>query len=253
MSTETLPPKPSSVSKVTPSEMKPQAAVVFAVTQTDMPQAADKKAAELAAHPKVEGLELLLKELTSPDSARRATAAGGLGRSANAAALPALIAALNDTDADVAREAAASLGSLRNAAAVEPLIAVLNNRDGYFHSVVRIAATHSLGQLGDSRAVVPLLDAIRDPIAEASAEAIRALATLSDPRSFPAFLEVVRNENGFFLVTTRHAAILGMAKIGGEQAAFELRFVATNQWEDATIRAAAIEATRKGSASTAGA
>ena len=42
-----------------------------------------------------------------------------------------------------------------------------------------------------------------------------------------------------------------MARIGGEQAACELRFVAGNQWEDATIRAAAIEATREGSTPTA--
>jgi HEAT repeat protein len=252
MSTETTTLKPSPVSKVTMCEMEAQKSAVCAATHADKPQAADTNATMLtSANPKVEGLQLLLQELASPDSVRRAAAATALGRLSDVAALPALIAALGDADADVAREAAASLGLLRSVVAVEPLIAVLDNRDGYFHSVVRVAATHSLGQLGDLRAIVPLLKAIHDPIAEASAEAIRTLASLPDPRSLPALLEVVRNEHGFFLATTRRAAILGLAQIGGEQAVCELRFVAANQWEDAVIRAAAIEATRGGSTASA--
>jgi len=221
-------------------------------TNIDKHQPVDKNAAILAAaNTKVENLQSLIEELASPDSIRRAETARKLGRIANASAVPALIATLEDDDADVAREAATSLGMLQNAAAVEPLIAVLNNRDGYFHGVVRIAAIHSLGQLRDLRAVVPLMNAIRDPIAEASAEAIRAVAALPDPRGLPALLEVVRNEHGFFLATTRRAAILGLARIGGEQATCELHFVAANQWEDAVVRAAAIEVTRTGPGSSA--
>jgi HEAT repeat protein len=241
---------PSLVSKVTPSETEPQKATVFAATHVDKPQAPDTNASVLAGAPsKAEVLQPLLDDLASPDSARRATAATALGRLADVAAVPALIAALGEADADVAREAATSLGMLHNAAAVEPLIAILKNHDGYFHSVVRAAATRSLGQLGDLRAVEPLIAAIKDPIAEASAEAIRALASLPDPRSLPALLEVIRNEHGFYFGTARYAAILGLAQIGGEQAACELRFVSKNQWEDAVIRAAAIEAVRKGTTS----
>jgi HEAT repeat protein len=250
MSTETLPTKPNPVSNVISTQTMSHHEEECAASHAGKHLCPDKKTAELgAAYPKVEGLQCLVEELSSPDSVRRVKAAGALGRLADVAAMPALIAALRDMDADVACEAAASLGLLRNASAVEPLIAVLNNPDGYFHSVVRIAAIQSLGQLRDARAVVPLLGAIKDPIAEASAEAIRALASLSDPRSLPAFLEVVRNQHGFFLPTTRIAAILGLAQIGGEQAACELRFVAANQWEDAAIRAAAIEANREGSSS----
>jgi len=74
---------------------------------------------------------------------------------------------------------------------------------------------------------------------------------LPDPRGLPALLEVVRNEHGFFLGTARRSAILGLAQIGGEQATCELRFVAANQWEDAVIRAAAIEAIREGATASA--
>jgi len=254
MSTETLITKPNTVCKNASTESKTQPAVASAATHGAKPQTAGKIAAELAVpKPMAESVRLLLVELKSPDSAGRARAAGELGRMADAAAAPALIAALRDADADVGREAATSLGVLGNATAVEPLIAVVNNRDGYFHSVVRVAAIHSLGQLRDLRAVEPLLKAIKDPMAEASAEAIDALASLSDPRSLPALLEVVRNEHGFFLNTTRRAAILGLAKIGGEQAACEVGFVAANQWEDAGVRAAAIEAKSKRVIAIAGA
>lgn len=268
MSTETSSLKPSPIPSAATSEAKPQHPILSAPTHVDNPQPPAELAATNIDKPTPSAqnapilptsdhnpadIQSLLEELTSPDSIRRASAAGALGRTADVAAVPALITALSDSDADVAREAAASLGILRNAAAVEPLIGVVNNRDGYFHSVVRIAATNSLGQLGDLRAVVPLLNAIRDPVAEASAEAVRALASLPDPRGLPAFLEVVRNEHNFFLATTRRAAILGLAQIGGTQADCELRFVAANEWEDAIVRAAAIEATRQGWTPTPGA
>jgi HEAT repeat protein len=240
---------PIPVSKVTPPETESQKATAFATTQIDKPQAPEKNATMVAAtQSKSDALRSLLDDLASPDSARRATAATALGRLADVAAVPALIAALGESDADIAREAATSLGLLHNAAAVEPLIAILKNHDGYFHSVVRAAAARSLGQLRDLRAVVPLIAAIKDPIAEASAEAIRALASLPDPRALPALLEVIRNEHGFYLATARYAAILGLAHIGGEQAICELRFVSTNQWEDAVIRAAAIDALRPATA-----
>lgn len=237
--------KPSLVSKPSSPEVKSQEAVGEPV-HADKPQVGTTQAMLAAAPVKETSLNLLLEELAAPVAARRAAAATALGRTADVAALPALIAALADSDADVARDAATSLGLLGSTAAVEKLIEVLDDRDGYFHSVVRVAAIQSLGQLRDVRAVEPLLNAIKDPIAEASAEAIRALATSPDPRTLPALLEVVRNEHGFFLNTTRRAAILGLAQIGGAQAACELAFVAENQWEDAVVRAAAIEASRNG-------
>lgn len=194
-----------------------------------------------------------MEELKSPDAVRRSKAATALGQEADALALPALIVALRDADADVAREAAMSLGLLGSADAVEALIEVLDNRDDYFHSVVRVAAIQSLGQLKDLRAVESLLNAINDPIAEASAEAIRSLASLKDPRTLTALLAVVRNERGFFLDTTRRAAIFGLAQIGGKQAECELRFVADNAWEDGAVRATALELIGKSSTATTGA
>jgi HEAT repeat protein len=275
MSTETPPTTPDADSK---SEATPQAAAPSATAEphacchtvtaaspavtiaspphahtrtpvaTDAPNAASHACSK---HKAGDALTSLVKELESPDPATRATAVVAMGRLADHAAAAPLIGALRDTDADVAREAATSLGVLGDASAVEPLIAVLQNADGYYHPVVRAAATFSLGQLHDLRAFEPLVEAISDPVAEASAEAIRSLATLADPRCIDALLTVIRNEHGFFLPTARRAAILALATLGGPQAECELRFVSTNQWEDAVVRQAAIDVRRTSSPTVA--
>jgi hypothetical protein len=156
-----------------------------------------------------------------------------------------LLAALGDTDADVARDAATELGLLGDESAVQPLIDVLSDANGYYHTVVRAAAAASLGQLGDVRAVKPLLDAISDPMAEVSAEVIAALETLGDRRAVDALIDVVRNATGYFLPTARRAAVLALARLGGEEAAAELRHVAGDTSEDSAIREAAEEVTQQ--------
>src|SRR5271170_787089 len=148
-----------------------------------------------------------------------AGAAGGLSAAAEtrvqspatSSAAAALIASLRHTDADVARDAATSLGALGDSTAVEPLIQVLNNFDGYYHAVVRAAAAASLGKLGDRRAVEPLLDAINDSLAEPSAEAIRALAAIGDSRAVGPLVDAVRNPTGFFSPIARRAAVVALS------------------------------------------
>ena len=155
------------------------------------------------------------------------------------AAVAANIAALRGNDADTARDAAAELGRLGDASAVEPLIEVLANANGYFHSVVRAAAASSLAQLNDARAFQPLVNAVRDNMAEASAEAVRALAAMGDPRAVGVLIDIVRNPTGYFLSTVRLAAVAGLKQLGGESAAAELRKVAADGSEDPVIRDAA--------------
>jgi HEAT repeat protein len=147
-----------------------------------------------------------------------------------------LVEDLARIDADIAREAAASLGLLGDRSAVEPLINVVANANGYFHSVVRAAAIASLGQIGDPRALATLVAAVRDPMAEASAEAVRALAALGDAQAIGVLIDVVRNADGFYVAIVRRAAVLALAQLGGASAVATLRGVAANEWEDATIR-----------------
>jgi HEAT repeat protein len=153
-----------------------------------------------------------------------------------------LIAGLRDSDADIARDAATSLGALGDSAAVEPLIQILNNVDGYYHAVVRAAAAVSLGRLGDRRAVEPLLNTIEDSLAEPSAEAIRALAAIGDSRAVSPLIDVVRNPSGFFLPIARRAAVVALSRFkSDEKAKAELLTVSTNPWEDPVIRQAAVD------------
>jgi HEAT repeat protein len=49
-------------------------------------------------------------------------------------------------------------------------------------------------------------------------------------------IEVIRNRNGFFVNSVRRAAVLGLIKLGGEEAQAELRFVSSDGWEDSVIR-----------------
>jgi HEAT repeat protein len=201
-------------------------------------------AAPVVAAPKLPDFQPIVLELQSPVARVRGAAAAKLGDSKNPAAVAPLIAALRDVDADAACDAAAALGTLGQALAVEPLIQVLTNTEDFFHSVVRAAAAHSLAKLRDARAVMPLLGAIRDPMAEASAEAIRALADIGDQRAVEPLIEVVENNDGYYANIVRRAAVLALAKLGGEKSINALRFVASNDREDDVIRNDAIDATR---------
>lgn len=65
---------------------------------------------------------------------------------------------LRKTEEDVRREAAKALGQIGDARAVKPLISVLNHSDWH----VRDAAVEALGQIGDARAINPLIAALND-------------------------------------------------------------------------------------------
>jgi HEAT repeat protein len=67
---------------------------------------------------------------------------------------------------------------------------------------------------------------------------------LKDQRAVSELINIVRNQNGFFVQTVRRAAVLALGSIGGEQAKAELRAVAENSWEDDLIRDEAAQAVR---------
>src|ERR1700682_4523280 len=101
MSIETSSSKLIPVSEVISSETESPKAAAVAATHANKSQPADNNEAVLAAaHPKVGDLQLLLRELSSPDSMWRVRAAAALGRMADVAAVPARIAALGDADAE---------------------------------------------------------------------------------------------------------------------------------------------------------
>ena len=75
-------------------------------------------------------------------------------------------------------EAVEALSKIGDTRAVEPLIAAL--KDG--HMDVRGAAAKALGKIGDARAVEPLVTSLRDEITNVRGAAAEALGKIGDPR-----------------------------------------------------------------------
>jgi HEAT repeat protein len=150
-----------------------------------------------------------------------------------------LVGKLREPCADTAREAAIALGRAGNSSAVAALSEVVMNEKGFYHSVVRAAACASLGVIGDRAATPALIRGIADAMAEASAEAVRALALLRDVRAIDPLIEVVGNKMGYYLPVVRLAAVTALKQFGDPRAVAARQAVAANAAEDAVLRAAA--------------
>ena len=128
----------------------------------------------------------------------------------------ALIAALKDPDAEVRINAASALGFSRNPRAVEPLIATLketndeireatramNNRavvDGSedADSGARCAAAEALSEIGDPRAIEPLIAALEDTNVSVRIAAATALGALKDRRAIEPLIAVLKDMDDF--------------------------------------------------------
>lgn len=149
--------------------------------------------------------EPLIEALRGKDAEVRRAAARALGHLRDQRAVKPLIQALGDGQPNCRRNAADSLeqlgypkwaqwvtgneidfyrlGASKDREALEPLISALEYRDrnDYQSPMTRHAAAESLGNLGDLRAVDPLLRALGDYGSVALAAA-KSLAQLGDPR-----------------------------------------------------------------------
>jgi HEAT repeat protein len=81
-----------------------------------------------------------------------------------------------EKDVQVRREAAYTLGKIGNSSAVEPLIKALNDPDSY----VRRQAVDALGNIGDARAIEPLNKALNDSNSYVCQGAADALKKIND-------------------------------------------------------------------------
>jgi HEAT repeat protein len=113
--------------------------------------------------------------LGDADLQRRYVAAWALGEIGDPATVPALVKALDDNDGEVRRHAVRALIRF-GGAAVPPLVAYLPGatpRGG-------TGAVRALGDIGDPRAVEPLLAQVNGPVRQ---EVFLALGKLKDPRA----------------------------------------------------------------------
>lgn len=64
---------------------------------------------------------------------------------------------------------------------------------------VRSEAAHALGEIGDARAVDPLIDALQDEDRRVRERAARALGKIGDARAVGPLIEALKNENGWVM------------------------------------------------------
>jgi HEAT repeat protein len=86
-----------------------------------------------------------------------------------------------------------ALGDIGDPRAVEPLITALRNTDRW----IRGFAAYALGQIGDGRAVEPLLILLNDKDDWVRYRTLVALDMLGDPRAIPALVDLLRNDQSW--------------------------------------------------------
>ncbi len=121
----------------------------------------------------------------------RSVAIGALGSCGDTLAVPILIEALADSNTSVRRKAAHSLGQLEALSAVEPLIPLL----GDSCCDVRYAASNALAAIGDSGAVVFLMESFEsDSIDDIERfHIVETLGLLHSLESLPLLLELLED------------------------------------------------------------
>ena len=123
-----------------------------------------------------------LRKLKSANSKAREKAIEKLGRSGNPHIVDVLIPALKDINYSVGTAAANALGDLGDARAVEPLIAALNINPRP-EDKVPTAIINALKKLGDSQAVPPLIAALNSLDNNVRASSAAALGHIGDFRA----------------------------------------------------------------------
>ena len=122
-------------------------------------------------------VEPLMSALLSEDWVVRMHASQAIGRLACVEAIDTLILLLQDKVPAVRDEATAALKAIGEQA-VPPLLGALKDKDWR----VRLKTTETLGILGSTSGVQPLLDIVRgDPDTAVRQDAIRALGNIGDP------------------------------------------------------------------------
>jgi HEAT repeat protein len=137
-----------------------------------------------------ESLQTLIEELHNPDSNIRSRAALSIGERADTDALPALIGRVGtEADLNVREDITWSLVRIGDAALL-PLIDLLRDAS----AAVRHHAAHTLGKIGDARAVDALIGVLQDNDEAVVLKTIFVLGQIGDARAIPALVQLLESE-----------------------------------------------------------
>ncbi len=124
------------------------------------------------------------------------------------------IAGGSDIDPNAREAAVRALGDLGDERAVEPLIAVLGTSREIPLVWVREAVVRSLGQIGDARAVEPLIAELMDSDPGVRETAVVSLGEIGDARAVDPLITVLGDPSH----TLREAAVTSLGQIGDARA-----------------------------------
>jgi hypothetical protein len=134
-------------------------------------------------------------------TAERMAAAKRLGTSRNPRALQSLVAALKDENRDVRWAAIEALGELGDRRAVPPLVEYLEKPEAYRWARRLIAS--ALGVIGDRAGVPPLVKLLEDPDPFVRRLAALALVTIGEPSGIARVRSLLRDTTDPTLATVR--------------------------------------------------
>ena len=198
----------------------------------------------------VPAVEPLIAALKDGDANMHAWAARVLGKIGDARAVEPLIAALKDSEAHVRESAAKALEKMgwrpdqdetgaaywvanqqwdKCAAIGAPAVVLLITalKDGDF--CVRGAAS-ALGQIGDARAVKPLIAALKCRDASTRSSAASALGQISDARAVKPLIAALKDSEAY----VRESAAKALEKMGwrpGQDESGAVHWVVNHQWD----------------------
>ena len=128
-----------------------------------------------------------------------------------------MLAALDDESAEVRQCATLGLSVHPDEKAVPALIERLYDSD----SMVSLLASNALAKIGEP-ALLPLLAVLEEKkrlkSKEARLGAMRALATIADPRAIPAMMTALEEDDSIFM---KHWAEIGLKELGQEMVYFK--------------------------------
>lgn len=151
--------------------------------------------------PPVDVAAVLQTLATARDTATRMAAVADLGRSRDPKALAALLGALGDPNRDVRWVAIEALGELGDRRAVPPLVQYLRRKEAYAWGTRLVA--NALGAIGGREAVDALSTMLADPDPFVRRIAALSLLRQGDPGLLPRVSEVLRESPDDHLATVK--------------------------------------------------
>ena len=169
---------------------------------------------------------LLITALGDEDWKLRASAAEALGKIGDPRAAQPLIAILVDSQWDVRSAAGKALDKI-GARAFDPLVAALKNGGALGAAGVRYYAAKALGQIGDARAVEPLIAALKDDEdSYLRGESACSLGHIGDPRAVEPLIAALEDEED---LVARNKAVEALGRIADPGAVVPL-IAALDNW-----------------------